>query len=82
MKKPEAPVASASQTAQGVTRSTDYAAWLDHDGREHLITRDMVDAMITELVSGQDYSLQGSAVPLNPEQRALKYSRNRPHWGE
>jgi hypothetical protein len=82
MKKPEAPVASSAQTAQGAMRSTDYVALLDHEGREHLITRDMVDTVIAELVSGQDYSLQGRNIILNPEQRVFKYSQNRPHWGE
>jgi hypothetical protein len=82
MKKPEASVANSTQTAQEAARSTDYAAWLDHEGREHLITRDMVDNMIEELISSQDYSLQGSSIVLNPEQRTLRYSQNPPHWGE
>src|SRR5688572_2829800 len=82
MKKPEAPVASSAQTAQGTARSTDYAALLDHEGREHLITRDMVDTMIEELVSNQDYSLQGRSIVLNPESKVFKYSQNRPHLGE
>jgi hypothetical protein len=37
----------------------DYAAWVDSEGQEHLITRDMVDEMIEAMVSGSDYSLQG-----------------------
>ena len=82
MKKPEASIASSAQTGQEATRSTDYAAWLDHDGGEHLITRDMVDTMIAKLISDQDYSLQGPAITLNPEQRVLKYSQSRPRWGE
>jgi hypothetical protein len=82
MKTHETPVASPIQTTQGAARSTDYAAWLDQEGREHLITRDMVDTMIADLVSDRDYSLQGPAVTLNPEQKVFKYSQNRPHWGE
>jgi hypothetical protein len=82
MKKHEAPFASSDQTTQGVARSTDYAAWLDHDGHEHRITRDMVDTMIAEMISSRDYSLQGRNITLNPEQRTFKYSQNRPHWGE
>jgi hypothetical protein len=82
MKKHETPFASTDQIAQGSAGSTDYAAWLDHEGREHRITRDMVDTMIAELISSQDNSLQGRTVPLNPEQRVFRYSQNRPHWGE
>jgi hypothetical protein len=82
MKKPEASIASPVQTAQEVTRSTEYAAWLDHDGCEHLITRDMVDTMIEDLISNQDYSLQGPNIVLNQETRVFKYSQSRPHWGE
>ncbi len=82
MKKHEAPFTSSEQTAQGAARSTDYAAWLDHDGCEHRITRDMVDAMIAELISSQDYSLQGPAITLNPEHRVFRYSQNRRHLGE
>lgn len=40
-------------------RQLDYAAWVDSEGQEHLITRDMIDEVIEELVSSQDYSLQG-----------------------
>jgi hypothetical protein len=36
---------------------------IDKEGREHLITRDMIDSMIDELVSGPDYSLQGPDRP-------------------
>jgi hypothetical protein len=57
MSKYQNPVAT---TASKSNHGKDYAALIDREGREHLITRDMVDTMIDELVSGPDYSLQGS----------------------
>jgi hypothetical protein len=63
------------------SRCLDYAAWVDSDGREHLITRDMVDTLIAELVSGPDNSLQGRG-SFNPGPGAVRYSQSRPHWGE
>ncbi|HEX5057307.1 MAG TPA: hypothetical protein VFX02_12525 [Gammaproteobacteria bacterium] len=84
MKKSEYPISiSRTDTAETpkASRHLDYAAWVDSDGREHLITRDMVDSMIAELVSGPDNSLQGRG-SFNTGRRALRYSQSRPHWGE
>jgi hypothetical protein len=59
MSKYQDPVTTARKSNHG----TDYAALIDKEGREHLITRDMIDSMIDELVSGPDYSLQGPDRP-------------------
>jgi hypothetical protein len=64
------------------SRCLDYAAWVDSDGREHLITRDMVDSLIAELVSGPDNSLQGRGGFSTQGRGALRYSQSRPRWGE
>jgi hypothetical protein len=84
MKKSESPVSTPDTDAAETPKSSrrlDYAAWVDNEGREHLITRDMVDSMIAELVSGSDNSLQGRS-DLNPGGSTLKYSQSRPRWGE
>lgn len=61
---------------------TDYAAWVDSDGCEHLITRDMVDTLIAELVSGLDYSLQGRGDFSTRGRTTVRYSQFRPRLGE
>lgn len=61
-----------------VTQQVDYAAWVDNEGREHLITPDMVDEVIEEMISGPDYSLQGRG-PLNSQPGTVKYSQPHPH---
>lgn len=63
-------------TAGRVYHATDYAAWVDGEGREHLITRDMVDSVIEQLAAGPDFSLQGRS------RKAFKCSQTRPRWGE
>lgn len=60
MSKPQDQAATTSgATTRAPAGDKDYAAWIDREGCEHLITRDMVDSMIEELVAGPDYSLQG-----------------------
>lgn len=69
--------ATVSGATERAYHGTDYAAWVDGEGREHLITRDMVDSMIEELAAGPDYSLQGRS-----RRKAFKYSQTPPRWGE
>jgi hypothetical protein len=82
MKKSESPVLkhNAAEAPKSLKR-LDYAAWVDGDGREHLITRDMVDSMIAELLSGPDNSLQGRG-GFDTGRSTVRYSQSRPRWGE
>ncbi len=78
MNKPEDQFVTQKSASAKSAQRLDYAAWVDSDGHEHTITRDMIDEIIADMVAGPDCSLQGHAMAPNPKRKPVRYSQTRP----